>query len=287
MASGTHHVLDGYEPSGARTLDCGEVHAQLLRLTPGGVRDPRLLGSISPGGLTGGVLRLTRYLSSLISDLTGGVLSLLSRLSGGVLNTLRHLPDLVGYSAQRTSTAAALLLAAASEPAYGVLHTLDGLSGLIGYLTGGVLSLARYLSGLIGCLSHCLLGLSGCLSGSVLHLLRRSLRSLHDLLLGILGGLIHRVLDVHVLGRLIDRALELHVGVDHLLNLGLRVALGDLLRILLQLGAVILDLALDPAYRLPVEVLGVLRGLLLHLLLKIRSLVCHFVSLFLIDSRFR
>jgi hypothetical protein len=119
------------------------------------------------------------------------------------------------------------------------------------------------------------------------YLLGRPLRGLHDLLRSVLGGLIHLVLDAHVLGRLINRALELDVGVDHLLDLGLRVALGDLLRILLQLRAVVLHLALDPAYRLPVEVLGVLRGLLLHLLLKVWLLVSHFISFFLVDSRFR
>jgi hypothetical protein len=214
---------------------------------------------------------LARHLSGLIRDLTGGILGL-----------ARYLPDLIGDPAHKTSDAA-LLLAAAGEPAYGVLDALGGLSGLSGDLTHGVLSLARYLSDLIGGL----LGLSDCLTCCVLGLLGRSLRGLHDLLLGILGGLIHLVLDAHVLGRLINRALELHVGVDHLLDLGLSVALGDLLSILLQLGAVILHLALDPAYRLPVEVLGVLRGLLLHLLLKIRSLVRHLRLPFLVDCRFR
>jgi hypothetical protein len=227
------------------------------------------------GCLPGDALGLARHLSGLIRDLTGGVLGL-----------ARYLPDLIGDPAHKTSDAA-LLLAAAGEPAYGVLDALDGLSGLIRDLTGGVLGLARYLSDLIGGLSRCLLGLSDCLPGGILHLLGRSLRGLHDLLLGILGGLIHLVLDAHVLGRLINRALELHVGVDHLLDLGLSVALGDLLSILLQLGAVILHLALDPAYRLPVEVLGVLRGLLLHLLLKIRSLVRHLRLPFLVDCRFR
>jgi hypothetical protein len=193
----------------------------------------------------------------LLGYLTGGVLSLLGRSSGNVLGLARHLSNLIRDSAQGTS--ATLLLAAAGEPAYGVLDALDSLSGLSGDLTGGVLSLlgcssdsllglARYLSGLIGDLSSCLLGLSGCLTGGVLHLLGRSLRGLHDLLLGLLGGLIHLGLDAHVLGRLINRALEFDVGVDHLLDLGLRVALGDLLRILLQLGAVILDLALEAAY---------------------------------------
>ena len=264
---------------------------------------------LASSGLLGLLGRLPRDLPSLLGRLPHGLLSLLGRLSGGalglachlsglirdltcgVLGLARHLPDLIGDSAHKTSDAAlllaALLLAAAGEPAYGVLDALDGLSGLTRDLTGGVLSLARYLSDLIGGLSCCLLSLSDCLSGGVLHLLGRSLRGLHDLLLCILGGLIHLVLDAHVLGRLINRALEFHVGVDHLLDLGLRVTLGDLLRILLQLGAVILHLALNPAYRLPVEVLGVLRGLLLHLLLKIWSLVRHLRLPFLVDCRFR
>src|SRR5829696_5804594 len=63
MASGARHVLDGYEPPGARASDCGEVYPQLLRFAPGGVCDPRPLGSVSPSGL----------------------LPLLGRLSGGVL----------------------------------------------------------------------------------------------------------------------------------------------------------------------------------------------------------
>jgi hypothetical protein len=213
------------------------------------------------------------------------------RLSGRVLHALRDLPNLIGDSTQRTSASLLATGQAAGEPTNGVLCLLGGSSGgllgltrhlsdLIGRLSGGLLGLTRRLSGR-------LLGLSGYLSGGVLRLLGRSLCGLLDLLLGLLGGLVHRVLDAQVLGRLIHRALDLHVGVDHLLDLGLRVALGDLLRELLQLGAVVLDLALDPTYRLPVEVLGVLRCLLLHLLLKIRSLLRHLVSILLIDFRFR
>ena len=52
--------------------------------------------------------------------------------------------------------------------------------------------------------------------------------------------------------------LEFHVGVVHLLNLGLRVALGELLGVLLQLLAVVLDLALQATNRLRVEVLRAL-----------------------------
>jgi hypothetical protein len=274
MTSGANNVVDGYEPPRARASDCGEVYPQLLRFTPGGVRSPRFRGSASPSSLP-----------SLLCCLPHRLLALLGRLARRVLHALRHLPNLIGDPAQSTSEAAALLLAAAGEPAYGVLDALDGLSGLIGDLTCGVLSLlggsshgilglASHLSYLICGLSRCLLGLPDCLTCGVLHLLGRSLCGLHDLLLGILGGLIHRVFDVHVLSRPIDHILELRVGVGHLLDLGLRVSLGHLLSILLQLGAIILRLALDPAYRPPVEFLGVLDGLLL----KILSLIGHFIS---------
>jgi hypothetical protein len=235
---------------------------------------PGLIGCLPCGGLR------------LLDRSSRGLLRLLGSLSGGVLHALRDLPDLIGDSAQRTSASLAALLLAAGEPANGVLDSLHGLTGLIGGLSGHLLSLLGHLSGLIGDLPGRLLGLPRRLSGHVLRSLCGSLCGLLDLLLGLLGSLLHRVLDAHVLGRLIHRALKFHVGVDHLLDLGLRVAIGNLLRELLQLGAVILDLALEAAYRLPVEVLGVLRGLLLHLLLKILSLVRHFVSILLIDFAF-
>jgi hypothetical protein len=260
-------------------LHLGEVHSQLVGLLPGGVRSVRLL--LAASGLLG---RLPHGLLSLLGCLPHSLLSLLGRLSSSVLHTLRRLPNLIGDAANNSSETT-LLLAASGEPAYGVLHTLDSLSGLTGDLTccvlhllggssHGILSLAGHLPYLICGLAGCLLGLPDCLTCGVLHLLGRSLRGLHDLLLGILGGLIHRVFDVHVLSRLINRALELQVGVGHLLDLGLRVSLGHLLSILLQLGAIILHLALDPAYRPPVEFLGVLDGLLL----KILSLIGHFIS---------
>jgi hypothetical protein len=259
-------------------LHLGEVHSQLVGLLPGGVSSVRLL--LASSGLLG---RLPYGLLSLLGRLAHSLLSLLGRLSGSVLHTLRHLPNLIGDAANNSSETTLLL--ATGEPAYGVLHTLDSLSSLIGDLTccvlhllggssDGILSLAGHLSYLICGLAGCLLGLPDCLTCGVLHLLGRSLGGLHDLLLGILGGLIHRVFDVHVLSRLINRALELQVGVGHLLDLGLRVSLGHLLSILLQLGAIILHLALDPAYRPPVEFLSVLDGLLL----KILSLIGHFIS---------
>ena len=179
-----------------------------------------------------------------------------------------------------TSASLAALLLTTGESTNSVLYLLDGSSG-------GILGLPRHLSGLVGRLTRHLLGLPRHLSRSVLRLLGRSLCGLLDLLLGLLGGLVHRVLDARVLSRLIHRALELHVGVDHLLDLGLCVALGDLLRILLQLRAVPLYLAPEAAYLLRVEVLGLLCSLLLHLLLKIRSLLCHFASILFIDFRFQ
>jgi hypothetical protein len=246
-------------------LHLGEVHSQLLGLLPGGVSSVRLL--LASSSLLG---CLPHGLLPLLGRLPHSLLPLLGRLSSSVLHALRRLPNLIGDPAQSTSEAAALLLApsqTAGQAAHGVLHLLGGSSH-------GILGLASHLSYLICGLSRCLLGLPDCLTCGVLHLLGRSLCGLHDLLLGILGGLIHRVFDVHVLSRLINRALELQVGVGHLLDLGLRVSLGHLLSILLQLGAIILHLALDPAYRPPVEFLGVLDGLLL----KILSLIGHFIS---------
>jgi hypothetical protein len=269
-------------------LHLGEVHSQLLGLLPGGVSSVRLL--LASSSLLG---CLPHGLLPLLGRLPHSLLPLLGRLSSSVLHPLRRLPNLIGDPAQSTSEAAALLLAAAGEPAYCVLHLVEGASAtlllapsqtagqaahgvlhLLGGSSHGILGLASHLSYLICGLSRCLLGLPDCLTCGVLHLLGRSLCGLHDLLLGILGGLIHRVFDVHVLSRPIDHILELQVGVGHLLDLGLRVSLGHLLSILLQLGAIILRLALDPAYRPPVEFLGVLDGLLL----KILSLIGHFIS---------
>jgi hypothetical protein len=247
------------------------------------------------GCLTGGVLRLlscatcgvlclARYLSCLIGGLPRDFLSLPGCLSGGVLHALGNLTHLVGDPAQGTSASLTftLLLASAGETSgespHGVLRLTRYLSclvgslacyllGLPGCLSGRVLGLTRYLSCLVGGLPGYLLGLACRLPGGVLRLLGRFLRELLHLLHGLLGSLVHRFLDTRILGRLIHGALELYVGVDHLLDLGLLVAFGELLSVLLQLFAVTLSLALDPTQRLPVEVLGVLHGLLLHLLL--------------------
>jgi hypothetical protein len=217
---------------------------------------------------------------------------LVGGLPGYLLGLARNLPYLIGDSAQGTS--AALLTAAgepAGEPAYGLLGLARDLPGLVGGLpgyflglacclssgvlsllggpSGGLLGLARDLPGLIGGLPGYFLGLARCLPGGVLRLLGGPSGGLLDLLLGLLGGRLHLVLHSGVLGRLIHRALELYVRVDHLLDLALRL-LGELLGKLLQLGAVILDLALEATYRLPVKVLGVLRRLLNVLLLEVR-----------------
>lgn len=83
----------------------------------------------------------------------------------------------------------------------------------------------------------------------------------------LLSGLARSILDTLVLSRLIHGVFELVVGVDHLLDLGFRIALGELLGELLQLGAVALEPALGVTHGVTVELLGTLRGLLLDLLL--------------------
>src|SRR5918994_6098977 len=131
MASGTRHILDGYKPSRTRPLNLGEVHAHLLGFTPGGVCGLRLLDSLSSDGVLGllgsllsllgysscGVLSLACHLSGLVCGLSDSLLRLSRCLSGRILHALRDLPNLIGNSAQRTST-----FLSASEPADGVLH---------------------------------------------------------------------------------------------------------------------------------------------------------------------
>src|SRR5918998_1359415 len=122
IVSGAHHVLDGYEPPGARALDRREVYAQLFRSTLGGVCGPRLLGFASLRGLPGGVLRILRRVAHRLLGLLGGPFR-------GVLRLPRDLSGLLGSLAGR------------------VLHALDGLSGLVGGLSGYFLGLARCLAG--------------------------------------------------------------------------------------------------------------------------------------------
>jgi hypothetical protein len=258
---------------GPGSLNLVEVDAKLLGLLLRGLRGVRLL-LLASSGLLGRLLSLLGCLSgnllSLLGCLTCGVLCLARYLSclvrglpgclpGGVLNALGNLSHLVGYPAQRTSALLAFLLltSSAGETAYGVLHLPGCLSGgvlglarclarLVSSLPGYLLGLTRYLSCLIRGLSSGFLGLPGDLSCRVLRLLGRLPRDLLHLLQGLLGSLVHRILDTRILGRLIHGALELRVRVDHLLDLGLLVTFGELLCVLLQLFAVILSLALDP-----------------------------------------
>src|SRR3712207_5536103 len=94
MASGAHHVVDGYEPPRARAFDRGEVYPQLPRSTPGGVSGPGLLAALllASSGLLG---RLPRGLLSLLGCLSGCVLSLLGGLTGVILVLARHLAGLI------------------------------------------------------------------------------------------------------------------------------------------------------------------------------------------------
>jgi hypothetical protein len=197
---------------------------------------------------------------------------------------LCRLLTLLGYLLALLGSLSCRVLRLSGHLTRGILRLLRGLSRLIGHLPGRVLGLTRDLSGLIRGLPRHLLGLVGHLPGRVL----RPLREIAHGLLELFGGLVHRVLYALVLGRTIHRALDLFIGVDHLIYLGLGITVGNLLRVLLELLAVVLDLGLDPAHRLPEEVLGLFQVLLvLRLLLKIRSLICHFVSLLFVDFRLR
>src|SRR5215217_880387 len=96
IASGTGDVPDGYEPPGASTLDRGEVQTQLLRPASGGVRGPGLLSPVSPGGLLGLPCGLPCRVLGLLGGLSGGVLHLsrqLAGLIGGLASHLLSLPD--------------------------------------------------------------------------------------------------------------------------------------------------------------------------------------------------
>jgi hypothetical protein len=269
----------------------GSLSCRVLRLSGHLTRGIlRLLRGLSRliGHLPGRVLGLTRDLSGLIRGLPRHLLGLVGHLPGRVLHALGYLPHLVGDPAERTAAllAAALLATGqtAGEAPNRVLNLARGLPRLIGHLASRVLGLTRDLSGLIRGLPRHLLGLVGHLPGRVL----RPLREIAHGLLELFGGLVHRVLYALVLGRTIHRALDLFIGVDHLIYLGLGITVGNLLRVLLELLAVVLDLGLDPAHRLPEEVLGLFQVLLvLRLLLKIRSLICHFVSLLFVDFRLR
>jgi hypothetical protein len=233
---------------------------------------PCLIGSL-PRGLTCRLLRLVRHLSCLVGCLPRGLLGLTRCLAGSVLHTLRGLAHLVRDPTERTSSALLIVaLLAAGKAAHGVLHLTRRLAGLIGDLPRGVLGLPCRLAGSVLHLTCYLTGLVGCLPRCVLRLLGRTLREVRHLLLRALGSLVHLILDTLVLGRLVYGPFELHVVVGHLLDLGLGIAVGELLGVLLELLAVVLDLALQAADRLRVEVLRVLLRLLLDLLLKVQAL---------------
>jgi hypothetical protein len=291
------NVPDGYAAPCSGTLHLGEIDTEFLGLLLGCMRGVRLL--LPAGGLLsllGGLpCGLPCGLLTLLGSLGGGVLRLLSRtsgsilglsgyLTGGVLRLLGHplrdllhlllglLDGLVRDPAQGSAALLLALLTPAGQATNGILH-------LLGRSSCGLLCLTGYLPCLLGRLSSGFLGLSGYLTGGVLRLLGHPLRDLLHLLLGLLDGLAHRVFHSHILGRLIHRTLDLRVGVDHLLDLGLSVTGGKLLRVLLELLAVVLNLALYAAHCLPVETLGFLQVLiLLRLLLAILRLFGHFVS---------
>ena len=63
-------------------------------------------------------------------------------------------------------------------------------------------------------------------------------------LLGLLERLVYVLWQPEVLSRLVERTLDRLVGVDHLLDLGLRFFVRDLLCQALKLGAFVLQLAL-------------------------------------------
>src|SRR5215216_2153445 len=234
LVGGARHVLDGYAPFGPGPLHLGEIHTQLISLLPGGVRDVQVLpGCVLSllGGLARSVLGTLRSLAGLIGDLPCSALGLLGSPPSGVLSLL-------------------------GDSSSGVLDALGGLPGRLGdlahCLTRGILSLP-------GRLARGILDALGGLPGLICHLARG--------LLGLLGRLVYRVVESLVMGRLVESALDLRVGVDHLLQLRLRLRRG-LLHQALELGAFALQLTLEPAERVAIEVLGALHDLLLYPLLE-------------------
>ena len=157
-----------------------------------------------------------------------------------------------------------------NSPAGRFLRLVGGPAGRFLRLVGGPTD--RFLH-LLGAPAGHLLHLVGGLSDGFLALARGFVCGLPRLL----GLFLHHVLYTSVLSRLIYVVPELGVGVGHLLDLGLRI-LGELLRKLLQLGAIALHPALYPAHRSREEVLGLLHALILRLLLEVLRLFAHFFS---------
>src|SRR5215216_459844 len=117
LVGGARHVPDGYASFGPGPLHLGEVHAQLIRLLPGGVRDVQVL---------------PRCVLGLIGRLTRRLLGLLGRALGGVLCSLRGLSRLVGNLSRS-------VLGLSGSLSSGVLNALHGLSCLVGDLAEGAL----------------------------------------------------------------------------------------------------------------------------------------------------
>src|SRR5215203_1808862 len=254
LVGGARHVPDGYASFGPGPLHLGEIHAQLIRLLPGGVRDVQVL----PRCVLGLIGRLSRRVLGLLGGASCGVLGLLGRALGGVLCSLRGLSRLVGNLSRSVLGLSGSVLDLLSGLPGRVGDLADRLTGgilcLPGGLTGGVLDLLSGLASLLLRLSSCVLGLLGDIPGG-------------GPLLRLLGRIVHRVVEPLVAGRLVEVALDLRIGVDHLLQLRLRLRRG-LLHQALELGAVVLDLTLEAAERVGVEVLGTLHYLLLYPLLE-------------------
>src|SRR5918993_1654397 len=170
LIRGILHVADSDLSLDPGTLDLGEVHAQLLGLTLGGLRGVGLflpaalsgiLGRLTRGvlgtlrGLTSLVCHLARCVLSLLGGPSGGVLSLLGSALGCILRSLRSLSRLVGNLPSG-------ILGLPGRLTGGVLNTLHGLPGLICHLAQGVLIfLALLLRTGVGLVAGLLGGLGG------------------------------------------------------------------------------------------------------------------------------
>jgi hypothetical protein len=151
---------------------------------------------------------------------------------------------------------------------HGLPRVVDGLAEELGArreVLGRPGRLVHRLTGLIRDLPHSLLRLLSSPAGGVLCLPGR----LADGLLYLLNRFVYSVFDPLALGDFVERALDRLVGVDHLLDLRPRVLLllRQLFQQALQLGTVVLQLALELPDRVAVEVLSAVYRLLLDLLL--------------------
>jgi len=226
-----------------------------------------------------GVLSLVHHLADLIRGLSRDVLRLTGDLAGRVLRLICR-PAQRAFVPLLVAVLFLVLLLIAGQTANSILYSLRDLACLVGDLSGGFLGLIRHLAGLIGYLASRALGLLGGLPRDLLRLLgchvgRVLPRGCVRVLPGLLGRLLQRVLHTRVLGGLAYGLLEPRVGFGHLLGLGLRIA-GELLHVVLELAAVALHLAEDAPHRLPEELAGLLKALvLLRLLLTAPLLVLY------------